>query len=141
MVYFLFWQSENIHGKINHQEINTLARQLKGKLADPILRNLRGLKSKISTILNGEENYRVCIYISDELDEPIEFISGPAENELVIDIEEDGVEYTWSKKTWWKFAADFFKDSATAIMHFICYLWKSGLAILGNPTNEIDFQN
>lgn len=115
---------------MTHEEINRLVRQYKGKLADPLKRNLQKLRLQIHKALNGEENYHVYIYISDELDDPIKFENGSGDNELVIDIEEDGIECTWTKRSWWKRTKDFFRDAANEIIDGLRSLW-GGIRALG----------
>jgi hypothetical protein len=41
---------------------------------------------------------------------------GKGKNELVIDIEEGGINYIWTKKTFWKKTKDFFSSVAHNIV-------------------------
>ena len=62
----------------------------------------------VERVLDGEANVTIKIYISDELDEPACFQIGNGECELVFAIEEDGIDYEWTKKTLWRKIKDFF---------------------------------
>jgi hypothetical protein len=41
---------------------------------------------------------------------------GNGENELVINIEEDGINYIWTKKTYWKITTDFLWNVVNTIV-------------------------
>ena len=121
--------AEVIHGEINHIAINKLVRQFKGKINDEIQRNLRKLRIEIATVLNGEDNVAVFIYISDEVADPIHLQMGSGENELVINIEEDGINYIWTKKTYWKMTTDFLWNVVNGIVEAIGAILSTALAI------------
>lgn len=95
--------------------MNQLIRTYRGQFAAPIEANMRRLRIEIDRKIGGEDNIKVNIYILDELDEPICYQSGKGENELVINIEEDRIEYSWKKKTFWKRTKDFFRNIVESI--------------------------
>jgi hypothetical protein len=70
----------------------------------------------ITNILNDEDNVAVFIYISDEAADPIHLQMGNGENELVINVEETGIKYVWTKKTYWKMTTDFLKNVVNTIV-------------------------
>jgi hypothetical protein len=55
-------------------------------LFKPLLVNLRWLCIEIARILNGENNAKIYIYISDELPGPMWLLMGNGENKVIIDI-------------------------------------------------------
>jgi hypothetical protein len=71
---------------------------------------------KTFRVLGGEDNVTIKIYISDELDEPECFQMGKGENEIVFDIEEDGIDHEWTKKTLWRKIKDFFSFDNTSLI-------------------------
>ena len=111
--------SNVIPGKID-EEINKLVRQWKGQLTPALQKNLRKLRLMIVRVLGGEDNVKIKIYISDELDEPECFQMGKGENEIVFDIEEDGIDHEWTKKTLWRKIKDFFSfDKISLILKWV----------------------
>ena len=64
-------------------------------LPAPLLQKLREVRLKIDCILNGEDNVKVTIYIS-ELSEPVCLQMGKGENEVVIAIGTHDIECTWT---------------------------------------------
>lgn len=89
-------------------------------------RNLRKLRLEIYEALDEEENYTVFLYISDELEDPIKFVNGSGDNELVINIESDGIRYAWTRVTFWKKTKDFFQATASKIIEALRNVWKAG---------------
>ena len=85
-------------------------------MTPPLQENLRKLRIMVERVLGGEANVKIKIYISDELDEPDCFQIGNGENELVFDIEEDGIDHEWTKKTLWRKIKDFFSKAARTIV-------------------------
>ena len=85
-------------------------------MASPLQAHLRKFRTQVERALDGEGNVKVYIFIADELPEPIPIQMGKGENELVIDIEEDHIDYKWTKKTFWKKTKDFFSDDARKIV-------------------------
>jgi hypothetical protein len=108
-------------------------------LAAPLQANLRRLRTEIERALDGEDNVTVFIYISDELPRPICFQMGEGENELVIDIEEDGIYYTWTKKTMWRRTRDFFSDVAHNIVEGLSSVLTSVLSIGGSAMRALTY--
>ena len=126
-------------GRVNHEAVNRLVRQYRGQLAAPLQANLRRLRTEIERALDGEDNVTVFIYISDELPRPICFQMGEGENELVIDIEEDGIYYTWSKKTMWRRTREFFSDVAHNIVEGLSSVLTSVLSIGGSAMRALTY--
>ena len=126
-------------GRVNHEAVNRLVRQYRGQLAAPLQANLRRLRTEIERALDGEDNVTVFIYIADELPEPICFQMGEGKNELVIDIEEDGIDYTWTKKTIWKKTRDFFSDVAHSIVEGLSSVLTSVLSIGGSAMRALTY--
>jgi hypothetical protein len=54
---------------------------------------------------------------------------GSGENELVINIEEDGINYIWTKKTYWKMTTDFLWNVVNGIVEAIGAILSTALAI------------
>lgn len=108
-------------------------------MAASLQANLRRLRTEVERALDGEDNVKVYIYISDELPEPISFQMGKGENELVIDIEEDGIYYTWTKKTFWKKAKEFFSDVAHNIVEGLRLVLSSVLSIGGSAMRALTY--
>lgn len=106
-------------------------------MSAPVRSNLRKLRTIIDKAVEGEENLTVYIYISDELDEPIKLQTGAGDNELLIDIEEEGIEVVWTKKTWWKKTKDFFKEAAEKILKGLSELWGHVKSIAGTAMKAI----
>lgn len=117
--------------------MNKLVRQYKGQLSAPLQANLRKLRTKVEQALDGEDNVKVYIYVSDELPEPICFQMGKGENELVFNIEEDGIDYTWTKKTFWKKTKEFFSNVAHKIVEGLRSVLKTVSSIGGSPMQEL----
>ena len=105
----------------------------------PLRANLRSLRTKIAKALDGENNVTVYIYISDELDEPICLQMGNGENELVIDIEEDAIDFIWTRRTFWKKTRDFFSEAAHNIVEALRSVIKSAMAIGGSALKAITY--
>lgn len=117
--------------------MNKLVRQYKGQLSAPLQANLRKLRTKIEEALDGEDNVKVYIYVSDELPEPICLQTGKGENELVFDIDEDGIDYTWTKKTFWKKTKEFFSNVAHKIVEGLRSVLNTVSSIGGSPMQEL----
>jgi len=64
---------------------------------------------------------------------------GKGENELVFDIEEDGIDYTWTKKTFWKKTKDFFSEAARKIVEGLLSILDTVLSIGGAAMKAITF--
>lgn len=138
MFCYLF-QPKVARGRVDHRAIHRLVRQYRGQLAPPLQANLRRLRTEVERALDGEDNVTVYIYISDELPQPIHFQMGEGENELVIDIEEDGINYTWTKKTFWKKTRDFFSDVAHSIVEGLSSVLTSVLSIGGHAMRALTY--
>ena len=54
---------------------------------------------------------------------------GEGENELVINIEEDGINYIWTKKTYWKMTTDFLWNVVNSIVEEIGAILSTALEI------------
>ena len=67
-------------------------------ISKPLLANLRWFRIEKERMLNGEDNVKVYIYISDELPRPIRLLMGNGENKVIIDIEEDDIDYMVKEK-------------------------------------------
>ena len=139
MFCYLF-QSRVPRGRVNHEAVNLLVRQYRGQLAAPLQANLRRLRTEVEGALDGEDNVTVFIYISDVLPRPICFQMGKGENELVIDIEEDGIYYAWTKKTFWKSTRDFFSDVAHNIVEGLSSVLTSVLSIGGHAMRALTYE-
>jgi phage-related protein len=61
--------------------------------------------------------------------DPIHLQMGNGENELVINIEEDGINYIWTKKTYWKITTDFLWNVVNTIVDRIGSIVGNALAI------------
>ena len=126
-----------IRGEINHKVINKLVRDFKGKVAEEIHKHIRDLRTEITNILNDEDNVAVFIYISDEAADPIHLQMGNGENELVINVEETGIKYVWTKKTYWKMTTDFLKNVVNTIVDRIGSIVSSALVVGTSPMKSI----
>jgi hypothetical protein len=60
---------------------------------------------------------------------------GNGENELVINIEEDGIKYVWTKKTYWKMTTDFLRNVVDTIVDRLGLIVSSALAV-GTPATK-----
>lgn len=136
---FIFQQSE-CNNEISHQAVNKLVRQFKGKLSDQVNRNLRKLKTEIHKALDGEENYIVYLYISDELDDPIEFKNGNGVNELVIDIDENGIDFAWVKTSYWRKTKVFYEAAETKVTTSFWYVLEKMKSTAGYARNAISWK-
>lgn len=88
-------------------------------MTPPLQENLRRLRIEIERVLGGEDNVKIDIYISDELDQPECFQIGNGENKLVFDVEEDGIDHEWTKKTLWRKIKDFVSKAARRIVEIL----------------------
>lgn len=79
----------------------------------------------------------VYLYISDELDEPIQFSSGSKENELVINVDEHGIDYTWTTTSYWKQTKDFFKSATGLIVNELTSIWEDIQLVAGLAMRSI----
>lgn len=64
---------------------------------------------------------------------------GSGENELVINIEEDGINYIWTKKTFWKKTKDFFSSVAHNIVEGIRSVLSSVLSVGGSAMRALTY--
>ena len=99
----------------SHKVINRLVRQFKGRLTPLLQENLRRLRIEIERVLGGEDNVKIDIYISDELDDPECIQIGNGENKLVFDVEEDGIDHKWTKQTLWRKIKNFVSKAGRKI--------------------------
>ena len=100
-------------------------------MSAPLLKNLRKLITEIGRILDGEDNVTVYIYIS-ELPAVICLQMGKGEKEVVITIDEDGIDQMWRNTkttiTWWK-------QIKTLFASFNLNVVKTFLSVLSNKVS------
>lgn len=97
-IFHYLFQSNVIQGE-SHEVINRLVLQFREQLTPPLAKHLRKLRIKVERVLGGEDNVQIIIYISDVLDEPVRFQIGNGGNQVVFNIEEDGIDYIWTRRT------------------------------------------
>ena len=94
-------------------------------MSAPVLKNLRKLITEIDGILNGEDNVKVCLYIS-ELPEAICLQMGEGKQELPIVIDEDGIQHRGTvhhgKTTFWEKIISFITNFFHKCIEVVCSL-------------------
>lgn len=111
-----------------------MVRDCKGRLADSVNRNLQTLRIRIHKALNGEDNYLVYLNIKGEA--PIKFGSGMQQNELVINVHDQGIDFDWTKTSFIKDASEILSSAASSVIDGLGWIW-GGLT--SAATNAIEW--
>lgn len=103
--------------------INDMVRNYRHDLDDSLRMRLCSVRTHISGYIDGEINVEILINIPDALYEPIIYRSGNCRNQLTIDIDHYGVNYTWTRRTFTNRATDFFCGVVKKVGGFFASVW------------------
>lgn len=114
-----------------------MIRNHRHSLDENLRSRLRSVRLHISDYLDGESNVEVLINIPDALYEPIKYRSGNGENQLTIDIDHYGVNYSWTRRTYTKRAKEFFSGVVKKVTGFFGSIFRGIKSISGSVTKAI----
>lgn len=117
--------------------INDMIRKNRQYLDNSLRMRLCNVRTHISEYLDGETNVEIVINIPDALYRPIIYRSGNCENQLTIDIDHYGVDYTWTRRTFTRRATDFFTGIVKKVGGFFASVWGGFKSIGSSFQNEI----
>ena len=106
--------------------INDMVRNYRHYLDNSLRMRLCSVRIHIEGYLDGETNVEIVINIPG---------SGNCGNQLTIDIDHYGVDYTWTRRTFTKRGTDFFSGVVKKVGGFFASVW-GGLKSIGSS-----FQN
>lgn len=118
--------------------INDMVRNYRHYLDDSLRMRLCSVRTHIAGYLDGETNVEIVINIPDALYEPIIYRSGNCENQLTINIDHYGVDYTWTRRTFTNRTTDFFSDVVKKVGGFFASVWGGVKSIGSSFQNAIE---
>jgi hypothetical protein len=119
--------------------INDMVRNYRHYLDNSLRMRLCSVRIHIEGYLDDETNVEIVINIPDALYEPIIYRSGNSGNQLTIDIDHYGVDYTWTRRTFTKRGTDFFSGVVKNVGGFLASVWGGFKSIGSSFQNAIEW--